>query len=118
MSKRFSARKIKVTSYSRQGFALRSRESFAVYDSKWKQFPRHWSDDDRTMRNKHMYVEFTEWNNKKFVEAVAEYLNDTIGDDISKPIDGFTASYAVLKRDLGHSNDGAYAEWCKKFGQD
>lgn len=39
MTKRFSVRKIKVNSYSRQGWVMSHRESFAVTDRMWQQRP-------------------------------------------------------------------------------
>ena len=122
MSKRFGVRKIKIRSYSHQGWLISQRESFAVYDRKWKDVARAMAQarakgcsifDDYGKR--HMYVEHTAFNNKDFVKAVADYLNQTVGDDISKRFDGYQAYNAVLVRDLGKDKIGCYAEWCDKF---
>lgn len=114
MSKRFSVRKIKVGSYSRQGWLMSHRESFAVYDRKWKDVA-HANGYAEWDGKRYMYVQYTEFNNKDFVKAVADYLNQTVGDDVNKWIDGYRAYNAVLTRDLGNDKIGCYAEWCDKF---
>ena len=116
MSKRFGVRKIKIGSYSRQDWLMSQRESFTVYDRKWKDVTRAKGCsifDDYGKR--HMYVEHTAFNNKDFVKAVADYLNQTVGDDVNKWFDGYQAYNAVLVRDLGKDKIGCYAEWCDKF---
>lgn len=115
MSKRFSVRKIKINSYSRQGWVMSHRESFAVYDRLWKEVAKSrgltlWDG------KKLMYIPFTEFNNKDFVKAVAEHLNKTVGDDVTQRVDGYRAHNEVLARDLGdNSKISCYHEWCDKF---
>lgn len=115
MTKRFGVRKIKVGSYSRQGWFMSERESFAVYDRKWKEVARANGRTPWDGGKNYMYVQYTEFNNKDFVKAVADYLNQTIGDDVNKRIDGFCAYNEVLRRDIGHNELNNYAEWCNKF---
>lgn len=117
MTKRFSVRKIKVGSYSRQGWLMSSRESFAVIDRMWRQRPRGYR-SEWEVKDEYMYVRFSEWNNKDFVKAIADYLNETIGLDFEKRPDGFVASNAVLKRDLAGLEVKEFDEykiWCEKF---
>lgn len=114
MTKRFSVRKIKIGNYSRQGWLMSHRESFVVYDRKWKEVA-HYNGHAIWDGKRYMYVQYTAFNNKDFVNAIADYLNQTIGDDISKRIDGYIASNKVLTRDLGNDKIDCYAEWCDKF---
>jgi len=114
MTKRFSVRKIKVNSYSCQGWVMSHRESFAVTDRMWQQRPRGYLSIWEA-KSKFLYVQNTEWNNKAFVQAIADYLNETVGLDFEKRIDGFIAYQEGLKRDVGHCGCNSYKEWCDKF---
>ena len=111
---RFSVRKIKVGSYSRQGWLLSDRESYAVIDRDWRKRDRGYR-SEWEVRDQYMYVRGTEWNNKDFVKALAKQLNETVGTDYSVTPDGWRAQVEVLKRDVGSNDTGSYAAWCDKF---
>lgn len=116
MTKRFSVRKIKIGSYSRQGWLMSDRESFVVFDRKWREIAKqHGCAEWEWGIKRYKYVEYTTFNNKDFVKAIADYLNQTVGNDVNKWIDGYQAYNAVLVRDLGNDKIGCYQEWCDKF---
>lgn len=116
MAKRFSVRKIKVGSYSRQGWLLSDRESFAVYDREWRAVAKRHGflyDYEQSAR-RYMYVDNTEWNNKDFVKAIADELNKMAADPDFN-ITGNTAYFLYNKilKDAGVD----YAGWCNKFSK-
>lgn len=116
MKKRFSVRKIKIGSYSRQGWQMFCRESFVVYDSMWKDVAKangYCICDGKRF----MYVEHTTWNNRDFVQALADWLNENVGADVSKFADGWKAHVEVIRRDVGlpPADLSGYHIWCNKF---
>lgn len=118
MKKRFGVRKIKIGSYSRQGWLMSSRESFAVYDSMWKDVAHSRGCSIYENSGKRfMYVEHTMWNNRNFVQALADWLNENIGADVSKFADGWKAQIEVIQRDVGlpPADLSGYHVWCEKF---
>ncbi len=95
---------------------MSQRESFAVYDSMWKDVAKArgyciWDG------KKFMYIEHTAWNNRDFVQALADWLNENIGADVSKFADGWKAQIEVIQRDVGLSpaDLSGYHVWCEKF---
>ena len=95
--KRFGARKINVGSYSRQGWLLKSKESYAVYDRNWKTVARAAGDCLYDNGEKHKYVQHTSWHDKAAVQQMAEWLNQQNYTDSQIP-DGFTAWWAVCNK--------------------